>query len=183
MRWQMCPFSVRAKGSSDVCPPRLIRSVVVLPLSLLFVVASAAAEPDRYDVIIRHGQVFDGLGGGPVAGDVGVAGDTIKTVGNLKDATAAIDVDARGMAVAPGFINMLSWANDSLLVDGRSQSDLRQGVTLEVFGDGWSMGPLNKAMKADATISQGDLKFDVAWTTLAEYLEHLEKRGVSCNIA
>ena len=166
-----------------MCPPRLIRSVVVLPLSLLFVVASAAAEPDRYDVIIRHGQVFDGLGGGPVAGDVGVAGDTIKTVGNLKDATAAIDVDARGMAVAPGFINMLSWANDSLLVDGRSQSDLRQGVTLEVFGEGWSMGPLNKAMKADATISQGDLKFDVAWTTLAEYLEHLEKRGVSCNIA
>ena len=142
-----------------------------------------AKESEKYDVIIRHGTVYDGLGGEPLTSDVAITGDTIKKIGNLTDAKATLDIDARGLAVAPGFINMLSWATEALLIDGRSQSDLRQGVTLEVFGEGWSMGPLNAGMKADARRSQGDLKFDIPWTTLAQYLEHLERRGVSCNVA
>jgi N-acyl-D-amino-acid deacylase len=142
-----------------------------------------ADEVEKYDVIVHGGLICDGLGGDPMTGDLGISGDTIKKIGDLTNAKATLDIDAQGLVVAPGFINMLSWATDSLLVDGRSQSDIRQGVTLEVFGEGWSMGPLNKSMKADAKTSQGDVKFDVTWTTLAEYLEHLEKRGVSCNVA
>jgi N-acyl-D-amino-acid deacylase len=144
---------------------------------------SGTDAAEKYDVIIRRGLICDGLGGEPVKGDVAISGDTIKKIGDPIDTKAALEIDAQGLVVGPGFINMLSWATDSLLIDGRSQSDLRQGVTLEVFGEGWSMGPLNKAMKADTKTSQGDLKFEVAWTTLAEYLEHLEKRGVSCNVA
>lgn len=144
---------------------------------------AAADEVEKYDVIIRQGLVFDGLGGEPRKADVGIQGDTVKKVGDLGAVKAEIDIDAGGTAVSPGFINMLSWATEALLIDGRSQSDLHQGVTLEVFGEGWSMGPLNDSMKADAKRSQGDLKFDIRWTTLAEYLEHLERRGVSCNVA
>ncbi|HQU47282.1 MAG TPA: hypothetical protein PK867_31050, partial [Pirellulales bacterium] len=164
----------------------MFRSSFALCLLTLFQLLpgiTPAKEPEKYDVIIRHGTVYDGLGGEPLTSDVAITGDTIKKIGNLTDAKATLDVDAHGLAVAPGFINMLSWATEALLIDGRSQSDLRQGVTLEVFGEGWSMGPLNAGMKADAKRSQGDLKFDIAWTTLAEYLEHLERRGVSCNVA
>ncbi|HVX14450.1 MAG TPA: D-aminoacylase [Pirellulales bacterium] len=156
---------------------------LALLCGLLQADSRADDQKGKYDVVIRHGLIFDGLGGEPVAADLGIVGHTIRDIGDLSEAKAAIDVDARGLAVAPGFVNMLSWATESLLVDGRSQSDLRQGVTLEVFGEGWSMGPLNPPMKADAQKSQGDLKFAVAWTTLAEYLAHLEKRGVSCNVA
>jgi N-acyl-D-amino-acid deacylase len=145
--------------------------------------ALTAACGPRYDVIIRHGTVYDGSGGPGVAADVAISGDTIAAIGDLARARAALEVDARGLAVAPGFINMLSWATESLLEDGRSQSDIRQGVTLEVFGEGWSMGPLNDAMKADALAQQGDLRFEIAWTTLGEYLEHLERRGVATNVA
>lgn len=153
--------------------------------SLIAIVSPLAFGNDAqtYDVIIRRGTICDGSGGEPTVGDLAITGDTVKKIGDLSGAKATADIDARGLVVAPGFINMLSWATDSLLIDGRSQSDIRQGVTLEVFGEGWSMGPLNKAMKVDAKTSQGDLKFDIAWTTLAEYLEHLEKRGVSCNVA
>jgi N-acyl-D-amino-acid deacylase len=159
---------------------------IYLVALVVFVVVEptiGADEARQYDVILRQGLVFDGLGGEPVVGDVGICADTIKKIGDLSDAKAPLEINARGMAVAPGFINMLSWATEALLIDGRSQSDLRQGVTLEVFGEGWSMGPLNPAMKADMKTSQGDLKFDVAWMTLSEYLRHLEKRGVSCNVA
>jgi N-acyl-D-amino-acid deacylase len=145
--------------------------------------ALTAACGPRYDVIIRHGTVYDGSGGPGIAADVAISGDTIAAVGDLARARAALEVDAGGLAVAPGFINMLSWATESLLEDGRSQSDIRQGVTLEVFGEGWSMGPLNDAMKADAVAQQGDLRFEIAWTTLGEYLEHLERRGVATNVA
>ncbi|HWB09482.1 MAG TPA: D-aminoacylase [Pirellulales bacterium] len=152
-------------------------------LSTVAFVSAASGVEDVYDVILRRGLICDGLGGEPVQGDLAISGDTIKKIGDLAGAKAGLEIDADGMVVAPGFINMLSWATDALLIDGRSQSELRQGVTLEVFGEGWSMGPLNPWMKADLKKSQGDLKFDVAWTTLAEYLEHLEKRGVSCNVA
>lgn len=136
-----------------------------------------------YDVIIGGGTVYDGLGGEPTIADVGLRGDTIAKIGDLSAAKGRREVDAAGLAVAPGFINMLSWATESLLADGRSQSDIRQGVTLEVFGEGWSMGPLSDPMKVDMKKSQGDIKFDVAWTTLAEYLDHLERKGVSANVA
>jgi predicted amidohydrolase YtcJ len=140
-------------------------------------------QAPQYDVIIRGGTVYDGTGSQGIAADVAIKNDTIAGIGNFANATATSVVDAHGLAVAPGFINMLSWATESLIVDPHSQGDIRQGVTLEVFGEGESMGPLNEAMRKDMLESQGDLKFDVPWTTLGEYLEYLEKRGVSTNIA
>ena len=137
----------------------------------------------EYDILIRNGMIYDGSGQPPVKGVVAIRGDTIAAIGQLKDATGKKEVDAKGLAVSPGFINMLSWATQSLIQDGRSQSDIRQGVTLEIFGEGESMGPLNEQMKAEMREQQGDIKFDVVWTTLSEYLEYLTKRGVSCNVA
>jgi N-acyl-D-amino-acid deacylase len=158
----------------------------MLPKSLrgpVFLLGLCACGP-RYDVIIRHGTIYDGSGGPPVAGDLAIDGDSIVAVGpDVAGARATLEVDATGLAVAPGFVNMLSWATESLIEDGRSQGDIRQGVTLEVFGEGWSMGPLNDSMKAEMTRQQGDLKFEVAWTTLGEYLEHLERRGIAPNVA
>ncbi len=149
------------------------------------VFAGVAAEPaaPMYDTILRGGMIYDGSGGKPYAGDVALLGDRIAKVGDLGAATAKNVIDAKGLAVAPGFVNMLSWATESLLVDGRAQSDIRQGVTLEVFGEGWSMGPINPAMRKEMLADQGDLKFDIPWTTLGEYLEHLEKKGIAVNVA
>lgn len=140
------------------------------------------AEAD-YDVLIRGGTLYDGGGGPPVVGDVAVRGDTLVAVGPGLPGRGRLELDARGLAVAPGFINMLSWANESLLHDGRSQSDIRQGVTLEVLGEGWSMGPLNDALEAELVEEQGDLRYEIDWTTLGEYLDGLVRRGVSCNVA
>ncbi|MGH7541068.1 MAG: N-acyl-D-amino-acid deacylase family protein, partial [Gemmatimonadota bacterium] len=140
-------------------------------------------EVGAYDVLIVGGTVYDGSGEPPVVADLGITGDTIVAIGDLSGAVGRVELDASGLAVAPGFINMLSWATESLLVDGRSLSDIRQGVTLEVFGEGWSMGPLNAEMKEEVVRRQGDLRFDVTWTTLGEYLEHLVERGVSTNVA
>jgi N-acyl-D-amino-acid deacylase len=137
----------------------------------------------EFDVLIRNGTIYDGSGQAAVSGDVALTGDKIAAIGKLADAKARIEIDAQGLAIAPGFINMLSWANESLIADGRSQSDIRQGVTLEVLGEGTSMGPLNAKLKREMIEDQGDIKYDVAWTTLGGYLEHLEKRGVSCNVA
>ena len=146
-------------------------------------IGAASCTPAGHDVIIRGGTIYDGSGSAPFVGDVAIRGDRIAAVGDLSDATARREIDARGLAVAPGFINMLSWATESLIEDGRSESDIRQGVTLEVFGEGWSMGPWNDAMKAYAVERQGDVRYEVAWTTLDEYLEHLVERGVSANVA
>lgn len=143
--------------------------------------SSVAAE--SFDVIIRGGTIYDGSGGASYQADVGLRGDQIAAIGDLADATAQQELDAKGLAIAPGFINMLSWATESLLQDPRSQSDIRQGVTLEVFGEGWSMGPLTEAMQRDELASQGDIKYDIPWRKLSEYLQHLETRGVSPNIA
>ena len=139
--------------------------------------------PIQYDLIIRNGTIYDGTGGPPLAGDLAVNGQVIAAIGPLANAHGRTELDAGGLAVAPGFINMLSWANRSLIEDGRSQSDIRQGVTLEVLGEGSSMGPLNPTMKRQLRERQGDIKYDIEWTTLAEYLDHLVKRGVSCNVA
>jgi N-acyl-D-amino-acid deacylase len=133
------------------------------------------------DVVIRGGTIYDGSGGPPFVGDVAIEGDAIVSVG--QSTSPGREIDARGMAVAPGFINMLSWATESLIADGRSQSDIRQGVTLEVFGEGISMGPLNPEMKRLMREHQGDVKYDITWTTLAQYLSHLEQKGISCNVA
>ncbi len=144
--------------------------------------ASPNAPPD-FDVILRGGTIYDGSGGKPYVGDVGLRGDRIAKLGDLKKATAQTVIDAKGLAVAPGFVNMLSWATDSLLVDGRAQSDVRQGVTLEVFGEGWSMGPITPEMRKQMLDEQGDLKYDIPWTSLGEYLEHLERKGIAENVA
>ena len=136
-----------------------------------------------YEVILRGGTIYDGSGGAPYVADVAFARDTIAAIGDLSRANAAQVIDVRGLAVAPGFINMLSWANESLIHDGRGQSDIRQGVTLEVFGEGESMGPLNDRMKQTMREEQGDIKYDIAWTTLGEYMEYMERRGISPNIA
>jgi N-acyl-D-amino-acid deacylase len=144
---------------------------------------TACATAPSYDTIIRGGTVYDGTGAAGVAADVAIEGDRIAAVGDLGNAKAQTVIDASGKAVAPGFINVLSWATETLIEDGRGQSDLLQGVTLEVFGEGWSMGPLTEAMRAESLKQQGDIKFDIPWTSLGDYLEHLETRGVSPNVA
>src|SRR5438105_6755497 len=158
---------------------RLRKCLFVASMALLTSGAMAA----EYDLIIRNGTVYDGSGNAPLVEDVAFQGDAIAAIGHLETTRAQREIDARGLAVAPGFINMLSWATESLIEDGRSQSDIRQGVTLEIFGEGESMGPLNPAMKKDMVESQGDIKFPIKWTTLGEYLEYLVKRGVSPNVA
>ena len=144
---------------------------------------AACTPPTSHDIILRGGTIYDGSGGEPFVGDVAIDGDKIVALGDIGKATAPLEIDVAGLAVAPGFVNMMSWANTSLIEDGRSQSDIRQGVTLEIMGEGHSMGPLNDTMKAEMGSDQGDIKFDVEWTTLAEYLEYLEQRGISPNVA
>ena len=156
------------------------------PLPLLATLLAGCIAPGsdgQFDVIIRNGTVYDGSGRPPVQTDVAITGDRIEVVGELQGATARIEIDAEGRAVAPGFINVLSWATDSLVEDGRSLADTRQGVTLEVFGEGWSMGPLNDAMKAESSARQGDIRYDIDWTTLDEYLRFLVGRGITPNVA
>ncbi|MHC4807814.1 MAG: hypothetical protein ACYTBX_16350, partial [Planctomycetota bacterium] len=143
---------------------------------------TGAGSSKTYDVVIASGRLYDGSGRASYVANIGIKDGHIAAIGKL-EADADGVVDAQGLAVAPGFINMLSWANDSLIEDGRSQSDIRQGVTLEIMGEGWSMGPLNEKMKREMTRSQGDIKFSIEWTTLGEYLEYLVNKGVSTNIA
>ncbi|HEY8019742.1 MAG TPA: D-aminoacylase [Thermoanaerobaculia bacterium] len=162
--------------------------VATIVVATIVAPASLAAPPPPatepvHDVVIRGGAVYDGLGGAPASVDVAIDGDRIATVGDLGAAKGRREIDARGLAVAPGFVNMLSWANESLLADGRAQSDLRQGVTLEVMGEGWSMGPLNEAMRKEALAQEGDIRYDIPWTTLGEYLDHVVRRGIAVNVA
>src|SRR5918995_1830995 len=166
---------------------RLIRTAAfVLSCVLALAVYSGSMPPNQpqsFDVIVRGGTIFDGTGSPGRRSDVGLRGDRIAGVGDLSAAQAPAIIDATGLAVAPGFINMLSWSTESLLVDGRSQGEIRQGVTTQIFGEGSSMGPLNDAMKKRMVEQMGDLKFDITWTTLSEYLTELERRGVSQNVA
>jgi len=160
----------------------MLAVIRLLTLASLALLASCGLRKD-YDVVIRNGLLYDGSGTPPVEGGIAIRGDTIAEVGAIGRARGRVEIDAKGHAVAPGFINMLSWANESLLADGRSQSDIRQGITLEIFGEGNSMGPLTEAMKQELVRRQGDIKYEVAWTTLGEYLDHLVRRGVSPNVA
>ncbi len=151
---------------------------------LLITMLGGCASPQAFDVLIKNGQIIDGSGTASYTADIGINADTIAAIGNLKNAKGKSEIDASGLVVAPGFINMLSWAVESLIEDGKSQSDIRQGVTLEVFGEGLSMGPLTEASnKAIQDIGTGDIEYDITWETLGEYLEFLEKKGVSTNVA
>jgi N-acyl-D-amino-acid deacylase len=158
------------------------RISIGLAAALLSGCASMAPEP-HYDVVLRGGTIYDGGGGAPFTGDVGLRGDRIAYVGAHLAGRGEREVDARGLAVAPGFVNMLSWANEALIADPRSQSDIRQGVTLEVMGEGESMGPWSDAMKRLEAQRQGDIKYPIQWTTLGQYLGFLERKGVSTNVA
>jgi N-acyl-D-amino-acid deacylase len=153
--------------------------VVALVLALII----SCTEKKSFDVVIRGGTIYDGSGGDPVVADIGINSDTIAAIGDLSNAVGKSEIDAKGLSVAPGFINMLSWATESLIVDGKSQGDIRQGVTLEVFGEGMSMGPLNEDMKKGMKSQMHDYSFDIPWTTLGEYLDNMEKKGISCNVA
>ena len=150
--------------------------------AIVLFISTCNTTVTHYDLLIENGTVYDGSGGQAYVADIGVNGDRVVAIGQLR-ASANELINAEGFAVAPGFINMLSWATDSLIIDGRSQGDIRQGVTLEGFGEGRSEGPLNEAMREQAIATQGDIKWPVEWTTLDEYLEFLIERGVSPNVA
>ena len=157
---------------------------VALTIAVAGLLATSAATPSTsYSLIIRGGTIYDGSGGTPFVGDVAMKGDRIVYVGPRAPGRAARTVDATGKAVSPGFINMLSWATESLIADGRGLGDTAQGVTLEVFGEGNSMGPLNPRMKQLAINRQDDIRFPISWTTLGQYLEFLQRKGVTPNVA
>jgi len=165
--------------------------VLTLAVTILSMLSSAlATEPSTrspksagFDVIIKGGTVYDGTGAQPRHVDLAIRGDRIAGVGDFKTAKAKTIIDATGLAVAPGFINMLSWSNESLIQDGRSQSEIRQGVTTEIMGEGESMGPVNDRVREHMLREQSDIKYEIKWNTLAEYLHYLETRGISCNVA
>src|SRR5216110_2210204 len=144
---------------------------------------SSSPGPADFDTIIKNGTVYDGSGAEPKQADVAIRGDRIVGMGDFKSAKAKAVIDAQGLAVAPGFINMLSWSTVSLIHDGRSQSEIRQGVTTEIMGEGESMGPVNDRVREHMIRQQIDIKYDIKWNTLAEYLQYLQERDVSCNVA
>ncbi|WP_276374515.1 D-aminoacylase [Chryseolinea sp. H1M3-3] len=149
---------------------------VILSIIVIGVIMACAKKPRQdFDLIIRNGNIYDGSGAAHFVGDVAIQADTIAAIGNLDDAVGKTEIDAKGLAVAPGFINMLSWADRSLLMDGRSVSDIKQGVTLEVFGEGWSPGPVKRKPTSKPV--------DSLWTTLGGYFDFLMKKGVSPNVA
>ena len=157
-----------------------MRSAILL-CGLAFFISCSSQK--KFDTIIRNGTVYDGNGGAAMNTDIGINSDTIAFIGDLKNAQANTEIDATGLAVTPGFINMLSWATEALIHDGRSQSDIRQGVTLEVMGEGWSMGPWSEEMKKQQKQNQTDIQYDIKWNTLGEYLNYLQQKGISCNVA
>jgi N-acyl-D-amino-acid deacylase len=156
---------------------------IIKTILFLIIIFAGCTSHGKYDVLIRNGRIYDGSGSPSFIADVGINADTISIIGDLKEVRGRLEIDAKGLAVAPGFINMLSWAVESLIEDGKSQSDIRQGVTLEVLGEGESWGPLNDKMKQEMKKAQGDIKYDIKWTTLGEYLDYMEKKGISTNIA
>ena len=161
----------------------MTRTFHLAPLALLLASCATINPAPTYDLIVRNGTIVDGSGGQPFTGDVGVRGDRIVAVAPHLDGVAPRTIDATGLAVAPGFVNMLSWANDSLIEDGAGESDVRQGVTLEVMGEGWSEGPLTEKMVADSLKQQGDIKHPISWRTLRQYQTFMEQRGIAPNIA
>jgi N-acyl-D-amino-acid deacylase len=161
----------------------LVGAFLTIALAMFGQERSPSPSPEDFDVIIKGGTVYDGTGAEPRQADVAIRGDRIAGIGDFKSARAKNVIDAKGLAVAPGFINMLSWSTQSLIQDGRSQSEIREGVTTEIMGEGESMGPVNDRVREHMLRTQADIKYDIKWNTLAEYLQYLEKRGISCNVA
>jgi N-acyl-D-amino-acid deacylase len=170
----------------SICVKEIIQMrilfMLAIPLILLLLFSCSPQQYD-HDIIIRDGLIYDGSGSPPFVADIAVDGDTISAIGLFAERRGSVEINVKGLAVTPGFINVLSWAADPLIEDGRSQSNIRQGVTLEVFGEGFSKGPLNEAMKRDMEERQGRIRYDVEWTTLNEFLHYLVIRGVSPNVA
>jgi N-acyl-D-amino-acid deacylase len=160
-----------------------IAAMSILAPSLSAERSSSSQNGPEFDVVIKGGTVYDGTGAEPKHADVAIRGDRIVGIGDFAAAHAKTVIDANALAVAPGFINMLSWSNESLIQDGRSQSEIRQGVTTEIMGEGESMGPVNDRVRERMLREQSDIKYEIKWNTLAEYLRYLETRGVSCNVA
>ena len=158
---------------------RRIFLISILSFNLIL----SCSEGLKVDVLIENGTIYDGTGNSPFKGSVAIKGEKIIYIGSPKSFQATTRIDATNQAVAPGFINMLSWGVETLIEDGKSQSDIRQGVTLEVFGEGMSWGPLNEEMKVDLFKKQGDIQYEIQWNTLGEYLQFLENKGVSTNVA
>jgi N-acyl-D-amino-acid deacylase len=156
-------------------------STVMVPVARTQDLSPSSSQ--KFDVVIKNGTVYDGSGGEGQTADIALRGDRIAGVGDFKNAQAGLTIDAKGLAVAPGFINMLSWSTESLIADGRSQSEIRQGVTTEIMGEGESMGPVNDRVREKMLRDQKDIRYKIEWTTLAEYLRYLEARGISCNVA
>src|ERR1700686_2619044 len=173
------PFRKRSLGRL------LLKMFAALLLAATFPLVARGAEPspEMFDVLIKGGTLYDGSGEKPRVIDVAIRGDRIVALGDFPADRARAVIDAKGLAVAPGFINMLSWSTESLIEDGRSQSEIRQGVTTEIMGEGESMGPVNDRVREHMLREQADIKYDVKWKTLAEYLKFLENRGISCNVA
>jgi N-acyl-D-amino-acid deacylase len=161
---------------------RRISRAWLLLLSIGFAARGWAAAPE-FDLVIQGGRIFDGTGGPSYLGDVGIRGERIIYVGPPRPTTAKRTIDAHGQAVSPGFINMLSQAQESMIADGREESDLFQGVTLEVMGEGDSMGPLTDQMAARNESRESDIKYPINWRTLGQYLHARERAGTSLNIA
>lgn len=155
----------------------------LLGFLVLAALAGGVHAAERVDLIVRNGVIYDGSGGNPVRGDVAVKAGRVVATGKLQDYTADQEVNANGLAVAPGFINTLSWSVESLIYDGRGMSEIKQGVTLEIFGEGNSMGPVNDRVREEMIKTQGDIHYDVTWKTLGEYLDFLVKKGISPNVA
>lgn len=174
----------RSSRAIAACPilTRFGSRIVALVIVCSVLVVSACSSAPAYDVVIRNGTVYDGSGGEPAVADVAIRGDSIVAIGTVRE-KGTTEVDATGLAVTPGFINMLSWSTESLIEDGRSQGDIRQGVTLEMMGEGDSMGPLSDTLKAEMRSQQGDITYPITWTSLREYQEMLVKKGISTNIA
>lgn len=155
----------------------------IFKILLLYLILTGCTQHGKFEIIIRNGLIYDGSGSPSFMGDIAINDDTIAAIGNLKNAIGNLEIDATGKAISPGFINVQSWANESLIEDGCSQSDIRQGVTLEILGEGWSEGPYKEFMKKEKIEAQGDIKYPIEWNTLGQYLEFLEKKGVSTNVA
>ncbi|MDY6944610.1 MAG: D-aminoacylase [Pseudomonadota bacterium] len=160
-----------------------ITSIVIAKIVLCLGLAGVASAAEQVDLIIHNGVIYDGSGGDPIKGDVAVRGGRVVAVGKLADYQGKQQLDAKGLAVAPGFINTLSWATESLIHDGRGMSDIKQGVTLEIFGEGTSMGPVNATIREEMLKTQGDIRYDITWSTFGEYLDFLVNKGISPNVA
>lgn len=160
-----------------------MRKSMLLPFFLLTLIACTDNQPKGNRIIIKSGTIYDATGTQPFIGDILIQGDTIAAITKPGILRGGVEFDAKGMVVAPGFINMLSWSTETLIADGRSLSEIAQGVTLEVMGEGNSMGPINDSMRLEAEAEMGDIRYKMEWTTLGEYLDWLTKRGVSCNVA